>query len=591
MRKTIILLSALVIAAAMFSSCNELKKMVKNADQVDYKVNPNPLEMHAGKVPVNVTVNFPAKYFGKKVKLVISPVLKADDGSKEIKFDEQTVQGEKFQDNNPSISYADGGSFSFSDTVDYEDALRMSDLELRFQISNMSEHSANLVSVKIADGVITTPLLVDKGMTVDNDGATVGKMVTKTIPKPKTSPRDSVVEIFFGLQNATVKSSELNKKEMDSLFAFIAKTATDPSKEIKGLSISSYASPDGPLDLNENLVGKRGKNTQSAFEKALKRKKIEALAGKEVATMGTSTAEDWDGFKKLVEASDMEDKALILRVLSMYSDPVKREAEIKKLAAVYNDLRKDILPLLRRSRIKVSFQDKDRSESELISLGASNPTVLNQDELFFAATKESDDAKQVTLYKNYTNSYPNDWKGWNNMGAAQVKAGNMSDAKTSFEKVLSINSSNAAALNNLGVIALAEGDTDKAWEYFEKAEENGCQDPALGYNMGVILIKQGKYNEALTKFGTTATFNRALAETLAGDNETAVSTLNSMSSSDEAVFYYLKAVVAAKAGNEEDVFENLKVATSKDNSLKEYAANDLEFRKYFDKSDFKDIVE
>ncbi len=591
MRKTVILFSVLAFLAFSISGCSELKKMIKNADQVQYKTNPNPLEMHADKVPVDVTVTFPPKYFGKKVKLVISPYLKADDGSKEIRFKEQTLQGEKFLDNNPTISYKDGGSFKFSDTIPYEEALRMSDLELRFQIATAKGKSASLVTMKIADGIITTPELVENGMAVDNNGKKVGKIVEKTIPKPATKPSEEVVEIFFPMQKADVKDSELNKKEVGTLMALVAATSADPSKTVKGFKIASYASPDGTQEMNQGLVDSRGKNTISALEKKIKKDKITALDGKTIASTETTPAEDWDGFKKLVEASTISDKELILRVLSMHSDPTKREEEIKKLASVYTELKKEILPLLRRSRIKFEFQGKDRTESELISIAGTSPATISQDEMFFACIKEKAGANQVTLYKKYTETYPTDWKGWNNLGAAHVRANNMSEAKKAFEKVLSINSSNPAAYNNLGVIKLAEGDIDGAWDMFEKAEENGCEAAELGYNMGVILIKRGQYSDAVAKFGTSATFNKALAETLAGENATAVSTLNTMSTSNEAVFYYLKAVTAAKAGTEEDVYENLKVAISKDSTLKAYAAKDLEFRKYFDKSDFKSIVE
>ncbi len=589
MRKTVILLSVLALVAVSISGCSELKKMIKNANQVQYKTTPNPLEMHADSVPVDVTVTFPPKYFGKKVKLVISPFLKADDGSKEIRFKEQTVQGEKFQDNNKNISYEDGGSYSFKDKISYEDALRMSDLELRFQISTEKGQSASLVTVKIADGIITTPELVEKGMVVDN-GSKTGKLVTPTIPKPATSPSETSVEIYFPMQNAGVKDSEMNKKEIKDFMTAVSTVAADPSKTVKGIKIASYASPDGPEDINAELVSDRGKNTISALDKKIKKDKIAALDGKAITSTETTPTEDWDGFKKLVEASTMSDKDLILRVLSMHSDPIKREQEIKKLAAVYKELAKDILPLLRRSRIKFEFQDKARTESELISMGKSAPKDLSQDELFFACTKAPAN-EQVTLYKNYTSSYPNDWKGWNNLGAAYAKAGNMSEAKKSFEKVLSLNSTNPPAYNNLGVLKLAEGDYDGAWEMLTKAEENGCKDAALGYNMGIILIKRGEYSDAVIKFGSENTFNKALAETLAGENTAAINTLNAMSSSNEAVYYYLKAVTAAKEGNEEDVYENLKVATSKDASLKEYATRDMEFRKFFDKSDFKSIVE
>jgi tetratricopeptide (TPR) repeat protein len=272
----------------------------------------------------------------------------------------------------------------------------------------------------------------------------------------------------------------------------------------------------------------------------------------------------------------------------MYPDGERREAEIKNMAAVYDELRKDILPLLRRSIIKLQYQGRQKETSEIINFGATKPNELSKEELLFAAYKTEDLDTKEQVYKTYTEKYPEDWKGWNNLAAAQAENGKLDEAKANFEKVLELNNNNPAALSNLGAIAMAEKDWDTAWDYFQRAEDAGCKSDALGYNMGTILIIRGEYETALNKF-SGSTFNKALAQTLNGENDSAVLTLNAMNN-DKALFYYLKAVTAAKADNEGDVYENLRIAISKKADLKEYAANDLEFRKYFDVQDFKDIV-
>lgn len=591
MKKTIFILTALIFSAAIFSSCNELKKMVKKAEEVSYRTTPNPLEMHADQVAINVAVTFPEKYFGKKVKMVITPTLVQDLGDEQVKFPTQTIIGEKFQDNYPIISYSDGGTYKFQDTIDYDEAFRMSDLNLEFQLSDQKSRTADLVSVKLADGIKTTAELVEAGIAVDNgteEGNTLGKPIVVSVDKPKISYNSKMAKIYFDLQKAYVKRGELSKEEMEELVQYIKETSEDPDQELAKLSIASYASPDGPVDLNESLVGDRGSNTIEAFKKQLRKNKIDVDA-EDFITTETTPSEDWKGFKELVEASDMEDKDLILKVLSMYNDPVKREEEIKNMAAVYDELRDDILPLLRRSIIKLQYQGREKETSEIISLGASQPEDLSQEELLYAGCKTEDSDKQEEVYKNYTENYPEDWRGWNNLAAAQAKNGKLDEAKANFEKVLELKENNPAALSNLGAVAMAEKDWDAAMDYFEKAEEAGCKSSEMAYNMGAIHIMRAEYDEAIERFDGNS-FNLALAQTLNSDNESAVSTLNAMSN-DKATFYYLKAVTAAKADEQGDVFENLRIAVSKKEALKEYAANDVEFAKYFDTSEFKEIVE
>jgi len=593
MKKSIIILSSLFIAAAIFTGCNPLTKMVKKAGEVDYKTTPNPLEMHAGKVPIDVKVTFPAKYFGKTVKLVITPSLVADNNTTNVvNFTTQTIIGEKFEDNYTQISYKEGGTFSFQDTIAYDSKFRASDLKLSFQISTQKGKSANVTEVKLCDGIITTPELVDGGMTIDGGlkrGTVLGQTVEVPVSKPEVRLETEVAKLFFDLQKSNVKRNEIKKEEISNLKTSIKNASTDPDKELKSIKIASYASPDGPQDLNEKLVSERGKSSKNAFNKELSKEEIEEIENAEFVMTETTPIEDWDGFKKAVEASDMEDKDLVLRVLSMYSDPDTREGEIKKLAAVYDNLRKDILPMLRRSEIKFEYQGRAKSDSELKTMISSNASGLHQEEMLYAASI-SDDANKEEAYKTYTTNFPDDWKGWNNLACVQAKQGKLSDAKTNFEKVLSKKGDNPAALNNLGVLALAEGDLDAAWDYFERAENAGCKSPNLKYNKGVILIKRAKYSEAVTNFASDS-FNKALAETLAGENETAISTLENLGSSEYGLFYYLKAVTAAKANKVDDVIENLRIAISKESSLKEYAKDDVEFRNFIDNSAFRGVIE
>ncbi len=594
MKKSIIILSSLFIAAAIFSGCNPLTKMQKKAGEVDYKTTPNPLEMHANKVPIDVKVTFPPKYFGKSVKLVITPALVSDySSSDEILFKTQTIIGEKFEDNYEQINYKEGGSFSFQDTIAYDPKFRASDLELRFQISTQKGKQADITKIKLADGIITTPELVDGGMTLDGGlkrGTVLGKMVSVPVTKPEVRLETESAKLMFDLQKSNIKRSEIKKESIVNLINSIKEASTDPDKELKNIKFASYASPDGPKDLNEELVINRGKNSKKAIDRILEKDKIAQADSADFLITETTPAEDWDGFKKLVQASDMEDKALVLRVLSMYSDPDTREQEIKKLAAVYDNLRKDILPMLRRSEIKFDYQGRAKTDEEIKTLASTNPTALHQEELLYAATIAGQCADKEAVYKTYTSQYPDDWKGWNNLACTQAKQGNLTDAKTNFEKVISQKSDNAAALNNLGVIALAEGDLDAAWDYFERAENAGCKSPNLHYNKGVILIKRAEYSSAVAEFGSDS-FNKALAQTLAGSNDDAIATLNNMGSSEYGLYYYLKAVTAARANKVDDVIENLKIAITKESSLKDYAKKDMEFLKFIDNSAFRGVIE
>lgn len=594
-KSTINFLVLILVATITFSSCNSLKKMAKNASLITYTITPDPLEMHAGKVPLKIDVTFPPKYFHKKAYLVITPYLVSDlDKASEVQFDSQTLQGEKVNDNNPSIPYKSGGSYSYRDTIDYADVYRMSDLELRIN-ANAGGKQQDFVTLKIADGIITTPELVDEGLKVDNGLVGTGSTATGAARSIKTSvtlPASSTAKesltIYYDLQKSALSSKEMKKTEIDAFITEIKALTENKDIELTNLSVSSYASPDGPTDLNADLVDDRGTTSEKFLLDKFKKAKAEKATTTGFIKSETTTEEDWEGFKTQVSASSIADKELILRVLSMYTDPEVREKEIKNMSKAYLQLADDVLPLLRRSEISATYKTKPKTKDEIIALAKTKPADLTQVELFYGA-QETTGTDVETIYKTYNTTYATDWKGFNNIGVYYIANNKLTDAETALTKANSIEANNATIMNNLGCLYMAKGDDAKALTYFEKAYAKGATDE-IGYNLGVLLIKQAKYSDAVTKFGSTASFNKALAQLLNEKASDANTTCKAVKS-EEAIFYYLKAVVAANEDKETDALDNLKKAVGKDATLKVYAKNDMEFDKYFENETFKAIVE
>lgn len=592
MRSTTLKLLALLLIVAL-AGCNSLKKMADNADKLKYQVTPNPLEMHAGKVPVSISVQFPPKFFPKKAYLVITPTLTNANGE-ELNFKSTTLQGEKVKDNNPVIKYKTGGSYTYIDTVNYDPKFRKSDLVLKFSANTGGNgQSVTFVSVKIGQGIITTPELVDPGLIVDN--GTLGntnkgllKTIRATISKPKTVPQQQKLVLYYPLQQSRLPYKEQRKPEVDTFLNKLQQLKNNPDIDLQGIAIASYASPDGPIDLNHDLVQGRGKTATDFMTKKFKKGDFEEFASDKNITRETTPDEDWEGFKTLVQQSNIEDKEVILRVLSMYSDPNVREQEIKKMAEVYETLKKEILPKLRRAEIIATYQTKERTPEEMIQLAKTDPDKLSREELFFAA-QSAQGADKETIYKTYISKYSDDWKAYNNLAVYYIKENRLTEAENELQKAENIQQNNTAVLNNYGVLYYAKGDMAKAKDYFHRAYQLEAN-PDVGYNCGVLLIKQGKYQEAVQKFGAPASYNKSLAQLLVGNTADAINTLNSVKS-DNAYYYYLKAVEAARNSDQNGVFTNLQTAIQKDASLKDYAKNDLEFRDYFDDDTFKSLVE
>ncbi len=594
MRKSTFSYLVVLLAATLFmASCQSLKKMLDRANEVKYTVTPKVLEMHGERVAVTINGTFPAKFFIKKATLVITPTLKTDDGSKEKTYKSYTLQGESVQDNNKVIPFEAGGSFSFTDTIAYEEIYRMSDLELRIKAS-AGGTSANMASIKVADGIITTPRLAQYALAVDNanlDGtgynaaSKLGKLKTATVTVDAVQTISQDATIFFDLQQANVKKGETDKEQVKKLVESIKTLSVDAEKKFSGVKISSYASPDGPEKMNADLVKSRGKNANDYLTKELKKQKVEAIKTANFITAQTTPNEDWEGFQKQTQASSMKDKDLVLRVLSMYSDPIVREKEIKNIAQAYTDLKKQVLPQLRRSEIKISYETKQKTDAEMVSLASSNPDQLKMKELFHAA-EVADQSKKIEIYKTYTSKYPNEWNGFNNLGVEYAKQNNLADAKALFEKAKALDPQNAMVLSNLGITCYAKGDTKEAEPYLAQAKTEEANNI-----LGFIKLKEGKYREALVAYGATPSYGKALAQTLSGDNASAISTLKSVGEKNVGWFAYLKAVTAAKAGQDDECFKSLKAAVKIDATLKDYAKKDMEFGKYMENDTFKAIMQ
>ena len=555
------LLMAMVVA--LFSSCS--KKMGElSADY--FTVTPQVLEAVGGKVPATINGKFPEKYFNKKAVVEVTPVLKWNGG--EAKGQPATFQGEKVEGNDQTISYKMGGSYTMKTSFDYVPEMAKSELYLEFK-ATIGKKVVTIPAVKVADGVISTSELVNN--TLGNANPALGEDAFQRIIKEKHD-----ANIMFLIQQANIRSSELKTaKEFNKEVANVNEAA---NKKISNIEVSAYASPDGGVSLNTTLAENRESNTTKMLNKDLKKAKIDAPVDAKY------TAQDWEGFQELVSKSNIQDKELILRVLSMYQDPAQREQEIKNISSVYKNLADDILPQLRRSRLTLNYEIIGKSDEEITKLASSNPSELNVEELLYAATLTNDPAKQEAIYTQATKQFPNDYRAFNNLGKLAYQAGNVDKAESYFKKAASVNASPEVNMN-LGLISLIKGDKAAAETYFGKAA--GTKE--LGESMGNLYIAQGQYERAVNSFGDSKTNSAALAQILAKDYNKAKNTLANVERPD-AYTDYLMAVLGARTNNSSMVTSSLKSAVAKDSSLAKKAATDLEFAKFFTNADFMSIA-
>ena len=553
---------SLIAAVVVLASCN---KTLQNPEQI--QVNPNPLVLKGGKVQATITGTFPEKKFAKKGVLTVTPVLKYE--GQEAVSKSVTYVGEKAKENGTTVNYREGGRYSQTCSFDYVPEMAKSELYLRFK-ATVGKKEIEIPDLKIADGVVTTAALATAS---DNRTATTPDRFQRVIQELTEA------DIKFLIQSANLRSSETKSAEMKALEDAIKDANQADRKEIASLEVAGYASPDGGVALNEKLAQNRQKVAQDFLKKGMKKDKVNAEIAENI------TAEDWDGFKALVENSNMQDKDLVLRVLKMYTDPEEREAQIKNLSAVYKTLAEEILPALRRSRLILTTDLIGKSDDEIAALAKNDPTQLSVEELLYAATLTNDKAEKKEIYAKAVNIY-NDYRAWNSLGQLYFDEGNIAEARRCYGNALGIQPNDPDVNYNAGIAAMADNDLAKAEEYLGKAAGTKAN---LGAALGTLYTKKGDYAAAKKAYGNTASNNAAVQQILDEDYAAASQTLNNVKEPN-ATTAYLKAIVGARTNDKAAVYSNIKSAIAQDAAFKERAAQDIEFAKFAEDPEFQAIV-
>jgi len=553
-----------VILGFVAFSCDVMK-------DVEYKVTPDPLEMHGDSVKIKIEGTFPEKGLKKKITAKFTPKL----GDIELKPIE--IKGEKAEGNGQTIQYKPGGKFTYTEMVAYHPSMEASELTISGAAFKKGKEKESFGPIKIADGTIITPYLLQNDVKV-----LIGKDNFVRVTQQTAN-----AQINYEKNRSEVRSGELKRIDLIGLQNWIGTALANPKIALKGIVISAYASPEGEEGRNNELSTARSESAKLAFQGMLKKAKIE-YGQEDNAYQLSGKGEDWAGFKIELEKSSMneDERNLIIRVLGMYPDPVQREKEIRNMSKTYTFLEKNILPQLRRSQIVVNYDLTGFSDAELMNLAKNNPSQLNLEELLFAATLFSDLNDKLSVYNASIQNSPKCWRAINNAGAVLFMQGKMNEAKAKFEEANNIKST-PETLNNLGTVAYLQGDIKKAEQLFNQAKSAGND---VAHNIANIDVKRAKYAAAIGGYGANASFNKALAQVLDGKLDAANSTLDASPQKEDAISYYLRAIIAARKDSENGVVNNLKTAFSKDPSLKAKAAKDREFIKFFENAAFTSIV-
>lgn len=553
MQKNVVLFMSAAALLALSSCSSKLGAL--SAD--NFSVNPNPLETEAGKVPTTINGKFPEKYMKKKAVVTVTPELRYADG-KTAKGNGATFQGEKVAGNNQTIQYKVGGNYTMNTSFDFVPEMQKSDLYLTFD-AYVGKKKVNVPEVKVATGVISTSEFYKK--TLASDGACIAPDSFQRVKAQKQE-----AEIKFLINQANLRKSEMKNNSVKEFVQMLKKINRDKEGlNIKNVEVAAYASPEGGVKFNDKLASKRQNTSEKYVKQTLKTTKVNTDVD------ARYTAQDWDGFQKLVAASNLQDKDVILRVLSMYQDPQEREQQIRNMSAGFRELADGILPELRRSRLIINYETIGRSDDQIKEQYNADPTKLSADELLYAAAIEDNADKKEAIYKKTAEIYPNDNRAFNNVAALEFAKGNNDAAKEYLEKAVNAKSDAAEANANKGLVALLEGNTAEAQNHIAKA--TGAND--LNKALGALNIANGKYAQAEQNFNGVNSNTAALAQILNKNYAGAISTLNGVKNKT-GVTDYLLAIANARQGNNDAASSYLKSALQKDPSLASYAANDLE---------------
>ena len=547
----------------VLTSCSKLGKL--GAD--NFNVTPTPLEAVGGQVPATINGTFPTKYMKKKAQVTVTPVLKYEGG--EAVGQSSTFQGEKVEGNGTTIQYKVGGTYTMKTNFAYVDPMIKSDLYARFD-AKVGKKTVKIPEVKIGYGVIATSQLLSR---CDITAATAPDAYQRIIAQKQEA------NIKFLINQATLRASELNSVSVKDL-GKILKEINDNTltRALTNIEVSAYASPDGKFDFNEKLAEKRQNVSSNYLKKELKKITMDA----DVDT--NFTAEDWEGFQELISKSNLQDKQVILRVLSMYEDPEEREQQISNMSEIYTDIKQNILPELRRARLIVNYEIIGRSDAQILEQFASDPSKLSVEEMLYGANRlVKDDATRQKWNETIAKQYPSDYRALNNLAQQAISKGDVNAAESYLKQAAQV-SKNASEVNtNLALMSLKSGDVAKAETYLAK----GSGSNTFKEVMGNLNIAKGNYTQAASDLAGVNTNSAALAQILAKDYTSAKTTLSKIKNAD-ATTSYLQAVLAARTGDASSLASSLKDAIQKDPTLATRAANDLEFAQFA--STIKNIV-
>ncbi|WP_373172406.1 MULTISPECIES: hypothetical protein [Prevotella] len=550
-KKNLFILSA--ASVLMMSSCSKLGAL--SAD--NFTVTPNPLETQAGQVPATINGTFPEKYMKKKAVVTVTPELRYADGQV-AKGNSATFQGEKVMGNDQTISYKVGGRYTMKTAFNYVPDMQKSEMYLTFD-ARIGKKQQKVPAVKVANGVIATSELYKKTLASES-----GIIAPDTFQRVNEKKQEA--NIKFLINQANIRKSELKNNSVQEFVEMLKKINADREGfNIQNVEIQAYASPEGGVKLNDKLAGKRKNESEKYVKGTLKHNKVNADIDAHY------TAQDWDGFQKLVAASNLQDKDVILRVLSMYEDPQEREQQIRNMSAGFRELADGILPELRRSRLIINYETIGRSDEQIEQQYKDDAAKLSADELLYLATFDKTPAEQEAIYTKTTQIYDKDYRAYNNLAALALAKGDKAAAQKYAEKAASLGSDTPEAQANMGLLALVNGNVQDA----ERAISKSANSENVKAALGALNIAKGNYAQAEQYFGKTNSNTAALAQLLNKNYAAAAKTLDKVQNPN-AMTDYLHAVVAARRGNKFAASSYLKEALQKDPSLKQYAENDLE---------------
>ncbi|MBQ5936924.1 MAG: hypothetical protein IJL50_03660 [Bacteroidaceae bacterium] len=555
MKSTKSLIFMAAASAFVLSSCSKLGKLTDE----NFTVIPTPLELVGGEVPATINGTFPVKYMKKKAVVTVTPVLKYEGG--ESVGQSATFQGEKVEGNGTTVSYKMGGVYAMKSSFTYEEPMMKSDLYARFD-AKLGNKTVSIPEVKIGYGVLATSNLLSR---CNINGATAPDAFQRIMEQKQEA------NIKFLINQANLRASELSTVSIKDLGKILREiNDNEETRALQNIEVSAYASPDGKLSFNEKLAEKRQNVSADYLKKELKKIKMNA----DVDTK--FTAEDWDGFQELISKSNLQDKEVILRVLSMYKDPEEREQQIRNMSEVFTDIKESILPELRRARLIVNYEVIGRSDDQILAQFSEDPSKLSVEELVYGANKlVTDGATRQQWNQTIAQQYPSDYRALNNMAQQAIANGNSEQAKNYLKQASSINNSAAEVNTNLALLALKDGDIAAAERYLAK----GSGSDTFKEVMGNLNIAKGNYTQAAADLAGVKSNSAALAQILAKDYTSAKNTLASIKNAD-AITSYLQAILAARIGDASTVTSALASAIRQDASLAKRAANDYEFVKY-----------